>query len=237
MEAFLSGIPHALLILVVAGLVLVESIGLPLPGETVLVAALLIAQVGTLSPWWLFAAAAVGAVVGDSIGDLIGRGVGVPVLDVARRKLPRVFPTSGILSAARLMSRYGAWAVFAARFVAVLRVLSGPLSGALRMPYRRFLVANVAGALAWAGAITLAVTIAGRGARELLTHASWVLVVIAAGAVVVAVVVVLVRRRRRARTPPPARSPEHDTRPLADLLAEAAAQGQADRTRKGGRTR
>lgn len=76
------------------------------------------------------------------------------MLDVARRKLPRVFPTSGILSAARLMSRYGAWAVFAARFVAVLRVLSGPLSGALRMPYRRFLVANVAGALASSGADT-----------------------------------------------------------------------------------
>lgn len=133
MENYLASIPHLLLILVVGGLVLVESIGLPLPGETVLVAALVIAQVGTLSPWWLFAAATLGAIVGDSIGYLIGHSVGVPVLDFARRKLPRVFPTSGILTAARLMSRYGAWAIFAARFVAVLRVLSGPLSGALRM--------------------------------------------------------------------------------------------------------
>lgn len=194
-----------------------------------LVGALLIAQVGTLSPWWLFAAATIGAIVGDSIGYAIGHGVGVPVLDFARRKLPRIFPTSGILTAARLMSRYGAWAIFGARFVAVLRVLSGPLSGALRMPYRRFLVANVAGAIAWAGVITLAVTIAGHGARMLLTHASWILIVIAAVLVAAGVTVYIVRRRKLAKNPQPARSAEEDARPLAELLAEAAAQGQVDR--------
>lgn len=229
MDAYLASIPHLLLILVVAGLVLVESIGLPLPGETVLIMALLIAQSGSLSPWWLFAAAAIGAIIGDSIGYFIGRSVGVPVLDFARHKLPRVFPTSGILTAARLMSRYGAWAVFGARFVAVLRVLSGPLSGALHMRYRLFFVANVAGAIAWAGVITLAVTIVGQGARLLLTHASWVLVVIAAVLVVVAIVVFVVRRRKRANRPQPSESAVLDDRPLGELLAEAAAEGRAHR--------
>lgn len=66
----------------------------------------------------------------------------------------------------------------------------------------------------------------------LLTHASWVLIVIAALLVAIAVTVYVVRRRKLAKNPRPTRSAQDDARPLAELLAEAAAQGQADRGTK-----
>lgn len=72
MAEFLASIPYAVLLIVVGGLIGVESIGLPLPGETVLVAALLIALEDGYSPWWIFAVAVVGAVIGDNLGYLAG---------------------------------------------------------------------------------------------------------------------------------------------------------------------
>lgn len=223
MHDFLASIPHLLLVLVVAGLVGAESIGLPLPGETVLITAVLVGQQDGLTPWALFAAAAIGAIVGDNIGYLIGRFAGVPVLDFARTRLPRAFRTETILAAARLMARYGAWAIFAARFVALLRVLSGPLAGTLRYRYRTFFWVNAAGAVTWAGLVTLATALLGREARALMHQLSWVALAVAALVVIIVVVALVIRRRQRAKHPAPALSPEDAARPLGELLAEISA--------------
>lgn len=125
-----------------------ESAGLPLPGETTLLAASYLAATGGLSLPLVIASAALGAIVGDSLGYLIGRKGG-------RRFFERYGRYVGITEkklekADRYFARHGAKTVFFGRFVAVLRILAGPLAGAAKMPYRRFLTANAAGGITWA---------------------------------------------------------------------------------------
>ena len=133
----------------VFAMVAAESSGLPLPGETALVAAAVYA--GTthrLAIGMVVLAAAAGAVLGDNIGFWIGRTLGLRLLlrhghyirlSEARLKLGRY-----------LFARYGGRVVFLGRFVAVLRALAAVLAGANRMAWRRFLVFNAAGGVLWA---------------------------------------------------------------------------------------
>ncbi len=220
MTEWLDAIPYGALVGAVLLIVGLESIGLPLPGETVLITALLISVHDHTSPWWIMVAAIVGAIVGDNVGYLVGKTVGLHLLELGRRKLPAAFSTERIVQSATLMARFGAWAIFFARFVAVLRILAGPLAGTLRMPWGRFLLANSAGAVAWAGAVTLVVVSLGEVAEELMHRASWVALVLAAVVVLVAVTVVLVRRRRRRLDPAAAAAEDADERALAEILAE-----------------
>ena len=125
-----------------------ESAGLPLPGETTLLAASYLAATGSLSLPLVIASAAAGAIVGDSLGYLIGRKGG-------RRFFERYGRYVGITEtklekADRYFERHGAKTVFFGRFIAVLRILAGPMAGASKMPYRRFLAANAAGGITWA---------------------------------------------------------------------------------------
>lgn len=218
MHAFLVGLPHAALLLVVGALVGLESVGLPLPGETVLVAGVLVGQANGTSPWLIFAVATIGAIVGDNIGYLIGRRAGIPLLEFARRRFPHAFRTESILNAARLLSRYGAAAIFFARFVALLRLFAGLLAGTLRFPYRWFFLVNAAGAVAWAGTVTLLVSVVGHDARRLLHTVSLSALAVALAAVIVLVIV----RKRRAASRPPA-DPTLLERPLGELLDEVRA--------------
>ena len=132
-------------IAVVVGL---ESTGLPIPGETTLIAASYLAATGHLSLPLVIFSAAVGAVIGDSLGYLIGRKGGRRFLERYGKYL-HLTPEK-LARAEDHFARYGAATVFFGRFFALLRVLAGPLAGASRMPYRRFLAANVAGAVTWA---------------------------------------------------------------------------------------
>lgn len=132
----------------IAAIVGLESAGFPLPGETTLLAASYLAATGHLSLPLVIGSAAIGAIVGDSIGYFVGRRGG-------RRFLERYGKYVGVtpeklVRADDYFVRHGAKTVFFGRFVALLRVLAGPLAGASKMPYRRFLAANVAGAVAWA---------------------------------------------------------------------------------------
>ena len=82
--------------------------------------------------------------------------------------------------AERLFDRWGARAVFFGRFIALLRIFAGPLAGALKMRYSRFLLANVSGALCWAGGTTALVYYAGMAAERWLTRGfSWIALVVA----------------------------------------------------------
>lgn len=125
-----------------------ESAGLPLPGETTLLAASYLAATGSLSLPLVIASAALGAIAGDSLGYLIGRKGG-------RRFFERYGRYVGITEkklekADHHFARHGAKTVFFGRFIAVLRILAGPMAGASKMPYRRFLAANAAGGIIWA---------------------------------------------------------------------------------------
>jgi len=198
-EALLQSIPPLAVYLVVGGVVGVESLGVPLPGEIVLVTAALMSSKHDLAvnPIGVGAAAVIGAVVGDSIGYSIGRRFGMPLFDRLGRRFPKHFGPGHVALAERLFNRWGARAVFFGRFIALLRIFAGPLAGALKMPYRRFLVANVSGALCWAGGTTAVVYFAGMAAERWLSRFSWVALVVA---VVVGLIAAVALRERTART-------------------------------------
>lgn len=139
----------------VALLVALESLGLPIPGETALVAAGAYAgETHKLSPWLIFVVAATGATAGNIAGYLIGRYGGYPL---ARRYGPKVRLDEHKLKVGRyVLDRHGGKVVFAGRFIAVLRTYVAFLAGTVWMARGKFLVATVAGAVAWAGAYTVA---------------------------------------------------------------------------------
>ena len=130
-------------------LVMLESLGVPVPGETALVSAALYAgatrQLDIVS---VIAVAAGAAIVGDNIGYLVGRRLGLPL---ALRFGPRIGLDEARLKLGRyLFQRHGGTIVFLGRFIALLRTLAAVLAGINAMPWPRFLVANAAGAVGWA---------------------------------------------------------------------------------------
>jgi membrane protein DedA with SNARE-associated domain len=180
-EALLQSIPPLAVYLLVGGVVGVESLGIPLPGEIVLVSAALMSSHHDLAvnPIGVGVAAVIGAVVGDSIGYTVGRRFGMPLFDRLGRRFPRHFGPGHVALAERLFSRWGVRAVFFGRFIALLRILAGPLAGALKMHYPRFLAANVSGAICWAGGTTALVYFAVLAAERWLERFSWVALIIA----------------------------------------------------------
>jgi membrane protein DedA with SNARE-associated domain len=197
-DAFLVAIPPLVVYLAVGLVVGVESLGVPLPGEIVLVSAALLSSRHELevSPLWIAVAATTGAVIGDSIGYGIGRRYGLGLFDRLGQRFPRHFGPSHVRGAERLFARWGVFAVFFGRFIALLRIFAGPLAGALHMHYRRFLAANVLGGICWAAGTTYAVYLLGIVAERWLSRFSWIglCAAVAAGLVIGAVV-----KRRTAR--------------------------------------
>ncbi len=180
-QALLQSIPPLAVYLVVGGVVGMESLGIPLPGEIVLVSAALMSSHHDLAvnPVGVGIAAVVGAVVGDSIGYAIGRRFGLPLFDRLGRRFPKHFGPGHVALAERLFNRWGVRAVFFGRFIALLRIFAGPLAGALKMHYPRFLAANVSGAICWAGGTTALVYFAGMAAERWMERFSWVALVVA----------------------------------------------------------
>jgi len=130
-------------------IVMLESAGVPLPGETVLVAAALYASMtGDLNIVAIVIAAAAGAGIGDSIGYWIGRRFGFPIL---YRYGPYVGLGEPRLKLGQyLFQRYGGGIVFFGRFVALLRMFAALLAGVNQFPWGQFLFFNVSGGILWA---------------------------------------------------------------------------------------
>ncbi len=130
-----------------------ESFGVPLPGESSLIAAALLASRGDLAIGHVFLAAWLGGVLGDSTGYLIGRFGG--------RLLLQRFGSWVKLTPERLARleemarRRGFLMVLTARFIVVLRQLNGLVAGSIGMPWTHFVAANILGAALWAGLWTL----------------------------------------------------------------------------------
>jgi membrane protein DedA with SNARE-associated domain len=127
-----------------------ESFGVPLPGESLLVTAAILAGRGEISLPGLVVAAWAGAVVGDNIGYLAGRTVGHRVLSRYGAKIGLNAVRLGKVEA--VFARYGPVTVVFARFVNVLRQLNGVVAGIAKMDWRRFLIFNAIGGALWVAA-------------------------------------------------------------------------------------
>jgi membrane protein DedA with SNARE-associated domain len=173
-QEWLDTVPAVAIYALVAGVIGLESLGIPLPGEIVLVsAALLSSQHGEVNPIILGACASAGAVIGDSIGYAIGRKGGRPLLAWLGKKFPRHFGEAHVATAERSFEKWGMWAVFFGRFVALLRIFAGPLAGVLHMPYWKFLIANFLGGVIWAGGTTAVIYYIGVVAEDWLKRFSY----------------------------------------------------------------
>ncbi|CAM5289888.1 MULTISPECIES: DedA family protein [Streptomyces] len=196
-QEWLETVPAVSVYALVGVVIGLESLGIPLPGEIVLVSsALLASQHGDINPYVLGACAIAGAVIGDSAGYAIGRKGGRPLLARLARRFPHHFGAANIALAERSFQKWGMWAVFLGRFIALLRIFAGPLAGVLHMPYWKFLIANVTGGIVWAGGTTAVVYSLGIVAEEWLKRFSWLGLLLA---VLVGVTTTLFLRRRARR--------------------------------------
>src|SRR5256886_7396152 len=151
MQGTVSGLVASYGYVVLFFLVGLESLGLPLPGETALVTAAAFAALGHLSIYGVVATAAAAAVIGDDGGYWIGRTGGMALV---RRYGRFLHLNEAHLERARhFFGRHGPPTVFMGRFIALLRTWTAVLAGAARMPYGRFMLYNALGAVCWAGVV------------------------------------------------------------------------------------
>lgn len=129
----------------VFGGVFVEGFGLPAPGETLIIAAALLAERGEMQLLLLLLTAWLAAVLGDNLGYVIGRWGGRSLL------LKVGVKPSHLEHVERFFNRYGGGVVAAARFFEILRQLNGIVAGSMGMPWWRFLTYNALGAALWVG--------------------------------------------------------------------------------------
>jgi membrane protein DedA with SNARE-associated domain len=164
--------------------VMIESFGVPLPGETALIAFGVLASQGHYSIVLVIAVAAAGAIVGDNLGYvIIGRWGGRNLLErwgPLRRFSQRYLPPTE-----RLMEKHGDKVVFFGRFVTVLRYTAAWVAGIAGMPWRKFLFWNAVGGICWATLVGLVAYYAGNAAADAIQrYGIYAAVVIAAAALV-----------------------------------------------------
>ena len=180
----MTGIVHHYGLIALFLVVMLESGGVPLPGETALVAASIFAAQGNLNIVEVIAVAATAAIIGDNLGYWVGRTGGRSLLErfgPLRRWSNRTLPRSE-----RFFERHGGKTIFLARFFSVLRVTAAWVAGMSRMPWWRFFFWNAAGGICWAVLVGLIAYYVGHAAADaigrygLIGGASAVVVVAAA---------------------------------------------------------
>ena len=196
MFAALVDIPPNVGYSVVFALLAIETMGIPVPGETALIAAALLAHDGKMDIATLIVVASAAAIIGDNVGFAIGRHGG-----------RRLFLRPGPLHDHRLriieqgepfFEKHGPKAVFLGRWVAGLRIASAWLAGMNKMSWPTFLFWNALGGIVWAAGVGFAVYVLGDVAEKVISVAGPV----AAGAVVVLLAGFLIYRRRRRAVEP-----------------------------------
>jgi len=198
-QALLDLVQHFGYLIVFLG-VGIESLGVPVPGETVLIIGAVLAGQGHLDAAGVAAAGVLGATLGDNTGYYVGRRWGRRL--IATRPLRRIYDPRRLAVAERFFERHGWTAVFFGRFIAFLRIFAGPLAGLHHMPWRVFLVSNAAGAAVWVAAVVTAGLLVGGNLDHIITLISRGGYIALGLAVVLAVAYVawrVVRRRRELR--------------------------------------
>src|SRR5438067_5421480 len=164
-------------------LIMLESAGIPLPGETALIGAGLLAARGKLDPVAVVAVAAAAAIVGDNGGYWVARRWGRQIL--ARWKRVQRFADRVLPPSERFFEKHGGKTVFFARFIAILRFTAAWLAGLSKMSWWRFLFWNAAGGICWATGVGLLAYYTGHAAADAIDRYGY----IAAGVIVVVVIV------------------------------------------------
>jgi membrane protein DedA with SNARE-associated domain len=187
--------------LAVAGVVGVESFGVPAPGQTIMVAAAIYAGAGRLNIVAVAAIAFVAAVMGDNIGYWIGVRGG---RKVAHKYGKYVFLTPERLERAeRYVARRGSRIVLVARFIDGIRQFNGVIAGITAMPWRTFLLYNAIGAFLWVGWWTTVAYVLGTHLVEIFDHVHkykwWAIAAIVVAVGIYAWLHIRHIRRRRAR--------------------------------------
>jgi membrane protein DedA with SNARE-associated domain len=150
-------------------LIAIETMGIPLPGETALFTAGILASRGDLSIEVVIGVAAAAAILGDNVGFLIGRRVGRRLLlregrfASQRRRL--------IELGEPFFARHGPKAVFLGRWITGLRITSAWMAGVNRMAWPTFLFWNALGGICWATSVALVAYFLGRGAERVVNLA------------------------------------------------------------------
>jgi membrane protein DedA with SNARE-associated domain len=179
---------------VLFALIAVESMGVPLPGETALFAASILASHGELSIEVVIAAAAAAAILGDNVGYLIGRKAGRRLLEAPG---PFERHRRAVISYGQpFFDKHGPKAVFLGRFVSGLRITAAWLAGVNRMPWRSFLFWNATGGIVWASAVGILAYSFGHAAESAIKTAGLIGLVVA---VLLAIAIWVVIRRRTHR--------------------------------------
>jgi membrane protein DedA with SNARE-associated domain len=193
----LAAVTHLLLsygLVLLFVLVAIEGAGVPLPGETTLVTAAILASRGHYSLLAVIAVATVAAIVGDNTGYWIGRKGGRALLQktpVVRDHFERLLPR-----AEAFFLRHGAKTVFIARFVLVLRTTAGWAAGISRMPWWRFVIFDAAGATLWVTTVAVIAYEFGRAAADAIGRYGLFAAIGIAVAAAIAFAIFKISRRR-----------------------------------------
>jgi membrane protein DedA with SNARE-associated domain len=167
--------------------IMLESFGIPLPGETALIFFGLLAAKGHSNIVVVIVVAAAAAIIGDNLGYwLIGRLGGRKLFE--RAPWVKRWADSVIPRAERLMKRHGGKTVFIGRFVAILRFTAAWVAGLGRMPWWRFLFWNATGGIVWAIAVALVAYYGGKAAADAIARYG----IFAAGGIAAVVVLGLI---------------------------------------------
>ena len=179
--------------------VMLENVGLPIPGETVLLFAGFLAYQGEIHILPSILAAIAGATTGAGLGFSLGWYGGPAVVQRFLQRFPRL--QKRYEHAQQVFLQHGRWAVFGARFITGLRIFVGIAAGVLRMPFWVFMVFSFAGAVCWALVIGYVGFFCGSNWDRLVRlvgRMDRIALALVAGGVVVLLIVYLVRRRKRA---------------------------------------
>jgi membrane protein DedA with SNARE-associated domain len=174
-------------------LIMAESSGVPLPGETALIAAAVLASQGKLQIELVIPLAAMAAIVGDNIGYGIGRRGGRWLLERPGWMHPQRL--RALSNGERFFERHGPKAVFFGRFLLGLRIWASWLAGATHMHWRSFVLWNACGGIAWATLVGLVAYFLGSAAGNVIKTFG----LFGLGGVAVGAVVVVVAHRRHVR--------------------------------------
>lgn len=180
-------------LLVLFALLVLESFGLPLPGETALIACSVLASQGALSIAAVITVAAIAAILGDNLGYWTARRGGRVLLE--RYSLTRRYAVRYLPRGERFFARHGGKTVFIGRFVAVLRWTAAWIAGLSHMRWWRFLAWNAAGGIVWATLVGLVSYFVGSAAAKAI--GAYGLIAGAATILITVVGLLIVRRLER----------------------------------------
>lgn len=186
------------------------ALGFFLPGDSLLVVAGLVAATGKLNVALLIGLLFVAAVVGDAVGYYTGARLGPRLF---KKKKSLLFRPSHLQKAHSFYEKYGGKTIVIARFVPIVRTFAPIVAGAAEMPYRRFVLFNVAGGFLWVttmvlGGYFLGSVLKSKFGIDLDEHIEWVVIVVVALSLIPPVVEYIKSRREKARAANEARNAE-----------------------------